>query len=252
MAQSVWFKRWGTPDNVTMRVYCFPHAGAGAAAIKTLSSVAPDWLDVVAVQFPGRENRFLEDIPQTIGQITDDLVDAITEEAITSGTPFLLMGQCSGAVFAYETGLKLDKVSQFRGLVVCSRPAPSIEIETFNLEIVDKEFIDKITAIGGVDPNIASEPALMELLVPALRRDFALVNGYSREPKQLLNQPILAVRGQDDETISIDQLQQWKNFTSNILTIVELQAGHFLFNEAPMQLLDGVESFVVSTQKTTL
>ncbi|MCL6443032.1 MAG: hypothetical protein K6T83_06190 [Alicyclobacillus sp.] len=245
MTQSTWFNRWKTTANAKIRLYCIPHAGAGTSAIKALTTAAPEWFDVVAVRLPGRETRFLEELPESIEQVAEELAAEIKQEAAESDVPFLLMGQCSGAVIAYETVAKLGSdLPQLQGLVVCSRPAPSIVVKEVNLDLDDNDLIEEVIKIGGFDPEIIVEPMLMELLAPVLRGDIALVKGYVRSPEVKLCVPVLAVRGVDDAMVPVEQLQGWQQFTTDTFTIGEVSAGHFLFDEVPTELLALVESFV--------
>lgn len=245
MTKSTWFHRWKINKNAKIRLYCIPHAGAGTAALKALTAAAPAWLEVVAVRLPKRETRFLEEIPENIDQVVEELSAELKREVSSSDTPILVAGQCSGAVIAYETVVKIgNDLPQLQGLVVCSRPAPNIMVDIVNLDLDDNKFIEEVKKMGGVDPRIAAEPMLMELLVPALRGDFGLVKGYFRSPEAKLSIPVLAVRGSDDPTVPAEQLQSWQQFTTNTLTISEVSAGHFPFDEAPNELISVLESFV--------
>ncbi|WP_256729654.1 thioesterase II family protein, partial [Burkholderia pseudomallei] len=43
--------------NARVRLFCFHYAGATASIFRTWPGGLPDWIEVVAVQLPGREYR---------------------------------------------------------------------------------------------------------------------------------------------------------------------------------------------------
>ncbi|WP_256732064.1 thioesterase II family protein, partial [Burkholderia pseudomallei] len=46
--------------NARVRLFCFHYAGATASIFRTWPGGLPDWIEVVAVQLPGREYRLGE------------------------------------------------------------------------------------------------------------------------------------------------------------------------------------------------
>lgn len=161
--QSKWFNRWKDAKNSKLRIYCFLHAGAGTAALKDFAIASPNWIDVVAVRLPGRENRFLEDLPESIEEVAKEVAIEIKKECNSHNIPILLMGQCSGALLALETAINLDTDIQLQGIVLCSRPSPDIELEEINLNVPDQIFIDEVIKIGGINPEILKEQMLLEI-----------------------------------------------------------------------------------------
>jgi hypothetical protein len=55
---SDWFWCRSGHQGASVRLYCVPNAGAGASTFYSWFDHAPSWLEVIAVQLPGREVRF--------------------------------------------------------------------------------------------------------------------------------------------------------------------------------------------------
>lgn len=239
---SPWFHRLTRAENPQARIYAFPHAGAGAAAIKPLASVAPPSLDVVGIRLPGRETRIMEEGPADLSDIVSALKTAFLQESATTDVPFALMGQCSGAALAFEVAAALQEDAPFlSGVIICSRPAPSVLVEQLPSDwMSDSQFIEEIVKLGGVQEEIAAEPVLMELLTPIIRRDFSMTRGYRRQPEDGISLPLLAVRGTGDDLVPESALREWGQFTNHNFTMMSVSANHFPFSQAPGELMNGV------------
>src|SRR6266545_727426 len=60
MPDSRWLHRPRPRPAARMRLFCFPHAGGGAAAYRSWPDLIGEDIDIVAVRLPGRENRVVE------------------------------------------------------------------------------------------------------------------------------------------------------------------------------------------------
>ncbi len=81
-----------------LRLICLPYAGGGASVFAALRRHAPDWLDVLPVQLPGRENRIGEPAIAAM----PDLVTALTGAlAPVLDRPYALLGYSVGARIAF-------------------------------------------------------------------------------------------------------------------------------------------------------
>ena len=53
--------RFATPNpGVTLRLFCFPYAGAGASVYRRWRARLPTWIHLCPIQLPGREERIRE------------------------------------------------------------------------------------------------------------------------------------------------------------------------------------------------
>jgi pyochelin biosynthetic protein PchC len=58
-----WLRRFRDNDECETKLVCFPHAGAVASAYRTWPMGLPSDVGVMAVRYPGREERFDDPFP---------------------------------------------------------------------------------------------------------------------------------------------------------------------------------------------
>jgi surfactin synthase thioesterase subunit len=95
--------------------------------------------------------------------------------------------------------------------------------------------------MGGLDPEIACLPDLVEILMPALRADLAVYDTYRHQPAPPLEWPIHALGGLSDPTVRHADLEAWQAHTTGAFTIHALPGDHFFIHCATAQVLRIVE-----------
>src|SRR5262249_14484759 len=78
-------------------------------------------------------------------------------------------------------------------------------------------------------------PELIAVLLPALRADLALVDGYGVDPGDHIACPITAFGGADD-LLHSGSLQSWRDFTRGNFRTCIFPGGHFYFSSAAAAL----------------
>ena len=68
--RSRWLRGTRSPGARTLLV-CFPHAGGAAGFFHDWAALTPPWLDVLAVQYPGRQDRLNDPCPATLEELAD-------------------------------------------------------------------------------------------------------------------------------------------------------------------------------------
>src|SRR5579872_6740914 len=121
----VWFARFRSSPSPRARLICFPFAGGSSTIFRRWHLFLPDWVDVCAVELPGRGRRFQE-APLTE---IDTVVKAVASEikAMSSVNCFLF-GHSLGALIAFATARMLNQngLSFVRHLFVSGRCAPHL------------------------------------------------------------------------------------------------------------------------------
>jgi len=235
---------WRPTASPAARVYAFPHAGAGAAALRPLAVAAPDWLEVVAIRLPGREGRLPEPPPQSLAEVADAVADAVAA-AGHGRCPTFWFGACSGAVLAFEQARRMGGSACGAGLVVTSRPAPSAVL-TGPVADDDEAVIGELRTLGGVSPDLLASREALDLLLPAVKADKRLVEGYRRPARAELDLPVLALRGTEDPVVSSDGMRGWAQHTSQPVDVAEVAGGHFLLRSSPDPVMAAVAAFAGS------
>ncbi|HEY8544699.1 MAG TPA: alpha/beta fold hydrolase, partial [Acidimicrobiales bacterium] len=143
------------PGGARRRLVVFPHAGGAVSWYAPLARLLVPDVDVVGVQYPGRQDRLGEPCLDSIAELRD----AVVADLLGGGwldRPVALFGHSMGAVVAYETARRLehDHGRPPRALVVSGRRAPT----THRVERVhqggDPALLREIARLGGTPPEL--------------------------------------------------------------------------------------------------
>ncbi|GAA1551471.1 alpha/beta fold hydrolase [Dactylosporangium maewongense] len=224
-ADSQWVRRVPR-EGARLRLVCLPFAGGGASVYQGMAALLPSWIEVLAVQPPGHEDRSREPLPASIpGLVT---ACAIALRPYTT-MPYALYGHCAGALLAHEVAHEMGR--RFgtwpQRLIAAEQPAPQAPPPPAPLHLrSDEDLLASIRDRGGLPEAVAGNAQLLEFLLPVLRHDFALWENYRHRPRPPLPVPITTVRG---TTGSVDEtaLAGWAEQTTAGRTGVTVEGGHY-------------------------
>jgi surfactin synthase thioesterase subunit/glycosyltransferase involved in cell wall biosynthesis len=225
-----WFPT-AEPDSVAgLRLFCFPHAGAGAAAFNTWREYVPETVALAPVRLPGRESRISEAAFRTMEPLIEALADAILP---LLNKPFAFYGHSMGAAIAFELTrcLRKRKSAGPRCLLVSGARAPQFRLGHLpGPEPSEAELMEQLRRLEGVPAEILENREMMGLLMPALRADTALYRGYVYTPEPPLECPIHAFGGRDDPDVTKEHLEAWAAQTTAQFRLRMFPGGHFFFH----------------------
>lgn len=81
---------------------------------------------------------------------------------------------------------------------------------------------------------------LMQLLLPTLRADFAVIETYVYAPEPPLDCLITAFGGLQDQEVSCDDLKAWQEQTNAAFSLQMLRGDHFFVHSAQPLLLQSL------------
>jgi medium-chain acyl-[acyl-carrier-protein] hydrolase len=239
VVESPYVRRARRPE-ARFRLFCFPHAGAGASSFAEWPRWLPDDVELVAVQLPGREDRVRER-PLT------DMAPAVRTLALALrpylGGSFAFFGHSGGALLAFELARALR---QKRGvepahLFLSGQAAPDFPSRAEPIHhLPEPEFRAALHALGGTARAVVDNEDLMRLLLPVLRADFTLGEGYRFQPGPPLSTAITALGGVDDDRAPADALEAWRRHTVGPFHRRIFDGGHFYLTDAAAELADTV------------
>jgi medium-chain acyl-[acyl-carrier-protein] hydrolase len=221
--------RWASGDDrAQMRLFCFSHAGGGAASYRSWERLIGSALDVCAVQLPGRANR-LDEPPIDDMQV---LVERITRElAPHLGMPFAFFGHSMGAIVATEVcrSLVAQGLPAPMQLFVSGRRPPGMPDPNPPLRhLSNAAFLVEIQRrYAAIPAEVAAEPEVLSLLLPALRADIAALETHVPRSREPLDVPILAIGGADDPLTPRSHLEDWGRQTRQGVRVRLFPGGHF-------------------------
>ncbi|MFF7352807.1 MULTISPECIES: thioesterase II family protein [Streptomyces] len=226
-----WIRRFHHAPDAPARLLCFPHAGGAAAAYHALSAAVAGPLEPSVVQYPGRHDRLTEPFAERIDQVVDAVLDALPADP--AGRPLALFGHSMGALMAFETARAL----QARGrtpaaLFVSGRGGPSLPLVTRWTGVPsDDDLLAELRLLAGTDDSLLVDPMLLELALPVLRADYAMLSAYSYRPGARLRCPVVALTGDADPRVPVAEVPAWQRETEGAFTTHVLPGGHFYLDD---------------------
>ncbi|RKR86481.1 pyochelin biosynthetic protein PchC [Micromonospora pisi] len=211
-----------------VRLVCFPHAGGTANFFRPWAVLVPDGVEVLAAKYPARETRFLDEPAQTMAELVDELAAA---SAGLFDTTVAFFGHSMGASVAYELSIRLRERHGVGpdALFVSGRGGPGRERRPGLAEAGDDELVDAVLELGGTDATVLRDPALRDLVLPAIRADYRLLDRYTAhrpDERSTLDVPVTAYHGSDDTDI-VDAVGAWSATTRSTFRARSFPGGHF-------------------------
>ncbi|MGW2182502.1 thioesterase II family protein [Streptomyces sp. NPDC001732] len=222
-----------------IRLFCFPHAGAGASAFAAWPDLLPPEVELVAVQLAGREDRVGEPSPTSVDMAVRTV--AVALRPYLQG-PYAFFGHSGGALLAFELARALRRRgTQPTHLFVSGQAAPDHVFDLPRLHTLpDDEFAAALRDLDGTSDGVFTDPELMRLLLPTLRADFTLWENHRHRPDQPLAVPVTALGGDSDPRVPVDGLHAWREHTTGEFEVKVFPGGHFYLNDSGAQLTEAL------------
>jgi surfactin synthase thioesterase subunit len=213
-----------------VKLFCFPHAGGGAAMFNGWKGVLGPRIEVVAVDITDRQ-RFA-----TLRDFVDEIHDQRREQL---AGPHVFFGHSFGALVAYRLAcLRATADLPLPTAVVLSSyaaphlppPIPAVD------HLDDHRLAVLLTGLGGIPPEVAQWPVLRDAASAAARNDLRLCKTDEDNPTFVLPCPIHVLGGRDDPLVAESDLDQWRARTSERFSMQILPGGHFYLTDHPQHL----------------
>jgi surfactin synthase thioesterase subunit len=114
----------------------------------------------------------------------------------------------------------------------------------------DAQFVAEVCRrYGGVPDAVLRDRDLLALLLPCLRADVTAVETYGYSAGEPLACPISAFGGTDDATVSLDELEAWREETTGPFKVELLPGDHFFIESAAPWVLRTVSATLTATAR---
>jgi pyochelin biosynthetic protein PchC len=241
-----WLRTFHPRPGAAARVIVFPPAGGAATfAVPLSAALGPD-VEVLAVQYPGRQDRLGEPSPHDLGELADRLAGVI---AGLPELPTVLFGHSMGAAVAFEVAHRLQGRWSPEAVIVSARESPrSVPAERLH-GLPDDRLVLALGRLGAEGMELLADPELRDLLLPVLRSDLRAAETYRHPDAEPLECPLLALAGVDDPAVQLPEAGRWREATTQFLGLEAHPGGHFYLQGREPEiaarlraLLDGVRS----------
>lgn len=249
-----WLRTWKRASAPTLRIVCLPHAGGAASFFRGFASELPAGVELLAVQYPGREDRVAEPLLDDMAVLVDALIPCLVT---LQDVPLVLFGHSLGACVSYELASRLEECAAGPSrLVVSGRPSPAISSGTRIHERDELGIVEELVRIGGAARVLLGDADLRALVIPAVRADYLMDEHYRlREKPRVLCCPITALVGDADPEASAWQMRDWRRFTTGGFALSVLAGGHFYLSSqrraVARELVRGMPTSVAQTWPST-
>ncbi|MDX8442402.1 SDR family NAD(P)-dependent oxidoreductase [Mesorhizobium australafricanum] len=215
------------------RIVCFPHGGGGVQSFRGWSEYLPDDVELICLDLPGRGKRLADAAIRSM-----DLLASMVTEALGdySDRPFMFFGHSTGALVAYEVARWLEsagRASPFH-VVVSAHKSADVPADQPSLhQYADEELTELVRTLGLVPPEaLANEELVKNFILPPLKADFELAEGYDRSRANPINAALTAMGGLQDELVNENDLGQWHRLTRSRFSRIMFDGDHFYINSA--------------------
>ncbi|WP_405987781.1 thioesterase II family protein [Streptomyces sp. NBC_00986] len=235
-----WLRRFHPAPAARTRLVCLPYAGGSASYYFPVSRALAPSVDVLAVQYPGRQDRrgepCLEDLHELADLLAGQLRPLLEAEPDTG---YALFGHSLGATLAFEVAVRLQEAGLSPSLLCASgRRAPS-RTRNEHVHLLDDEaLVADMKVLGGDGAQLLDDEELRELVLPYVRSDYKAAETYRYRSRPRLACPLLVLTGDDDPRVTAEEADAWREHTTGAFDLRVFPGGHFFLNSHVPAVLD--------------
>jgi medium-chain acyl-[acyl-carrier-protein] hydrolase len=239
-----WFIPLKTNVTNKLTLFCFHHAGGSASTYKNWSNDILDNVDLIAVQLPGRENRFCEPFKGNMQEVIESLFENFQDFKDKS---FIFFGHSLGAIISYELACKIqnENSTNLQHLIVSACKAPqSKSRRNMIYNLTDQQLFEEICKYNGIPKELLNEKELlMDIMLPIIRADFTISDLYKCDTRQKLKCPITSLGGDNDDTLYPESLLEW-NIHTDSFNNKNFKGDHFFINSSYKEVINLINSIL--------
>jgi medium-chain acyl-[acyl-carrier-protein] hydrolase len=237
--QRRWFKRLGPRGAGRIRLLCFHCAGGNAMMFRDWNRLLPACIEPVAVQLPGRLDRFSEtpyDAMEPLVRKLAEVMEPFLDE------PFACYGASMGARVAWRlTHILRDRGMPLpRALYVASNVAPGVATSGQEWNQSDDRLVEYVRDLGGTPPQILDDADLRGRLLEVLRADLTALATDTFRARSPLDVPMRAFVGEQDAESPAEQMSPWGDETCAGFEMDVVPGGHFFSAAGQRQVVAAV------------
>ncbi len=242
---SLWIRRFHPRPDSEARLVCLPHAGGSASFFFPMSAAVSPSLDVLSVQYPGRQDRRAEPCVASI----QELADRISVQLLPwTDRPLMIFGHSMGATIGFEVASRLEREHGvvLAGLFASGRRAPSRKRHETVHQRDDRGIIAELQQLSGTNSKIMGDEEMLRMVLPAIRADYRAAETYTYEPRPKLHCPIVGLVGDDDPKVTLEEARAWSEHTEGGFDLQVFPGGHFYLASHQSEIVNAVSDHMLA------
>lgn len=207
-----------------LRLVCLPHAGGTATAYRGWGSALPPWIELVSIQYPGRQDRigapFVADLTTLAAEVAAEL---------PRDRPMAVFGHSMGATVGYEVARLLPVTHLF---LSAPASASARRLDTSD----DDRLVADVRRLGGSGAALLEHPEIRRLALPAIRHDVLMLGAHEivGAPPAC---PVTVLAGESDRTCTTAAARDWARRTTAGFDMHVFPGGHHYLEDAGDQIV---------------
>jgi len=222
-----------------MNLYCLPFSGGNCYSYRIFGQLAPAFLRIKPLEYPGRGSRAREDLLRRIDPLVDDLYGQLPVDPGDTG--YAIYGHSLGGLVAYLLARKLieNKRRLPDHLFVSGAGGPAAESEDKSYLLSRAAFIHKLRDLNGCPDEILDNEELFSYFEPILRADFEVSDTYMHIRREPMDIPITVITG-TEEDLKPDEIRLWQQETVHEVDFIQMPGKHFFIFDDPGKVVDTI------------
>ena len=245
--ENLWIASPQVNNQACIRLFCFPYAGAGASMFNSWTEFLPAKIQICPIQLPARESRWGEPPATRLKPLIQTLAPLLKPEL---DIPFAFFGHSLGALLAFELAREFRRQNGPAPvhLFVSSSSPPQLPNRSRPIHrLPEPQFIEELKRLKGIPEEILQDSELMQLFLPTLRADFAILETYFYVSEEPLDCPISTFGGLEDDKVNREVLTAWQEQTSSDFTMQMFPGDHFFLRSEGRALVQSISKKLLSS-----
>lgn len=237
--------------NASKRLIILPHAGGSASYFRQWADISEPDLEIVVVQYPGRESRIAEPLVSDMNRLVSTLATGLKS---LLNKPYILFGHSMGGGIAYELAMRIQayRYPAPIQLIVSAVEGPSCHHATKVHKASDEVMLNELKRLNGTGVDLNAYPELLDMMMPLLRNDYKLIETYQPDLNAAkLQHPLTVMLGSTDTELSYEEAEAWQQVCTQPINIETYEGGHFYLADHIDAILSHL-SLLFPAQKTWL
>lgn len=224
---------------VRARLICLPYAGGNARVFHRWAE-SLHGIEILAVEAPGKGGRVLEPPCGDINAYCKALLAELAP-VLAGPLPFSFFGHSVGAVLAFEICCRLQALGapMPQQLLLSASGAPWARAPRNYSKLDDQAFKALLRDFEATPREILANDALLDLLLPGLRADFAFGDVYETAWPALRGVACHVFHGTNDSIPQAD-IVAWQQRIASPVGFEPVQGGHFYIHDERETLLAAI------------